>query len=78
MLRWCITELSASKVFNFLVLIVEEEGLNLLKLFCTAEMTQERGAQGDVHDFHANYFKSGQHGHTHVSRFKDDKGVQEF
>ena len=37
-------------------------------------MTQEHGAQGHVHDFHANYFKSVQHGHAHISRFRDYKG----
>ena len=45
------------------------------KPFGTAEMRQERGGRGShqAHDRHADYVKSGQYGHAHVSTFRDDE-----
>ena len=53
---------------------IEEEGLNLPESFRTAR--QERGGLGShqAHEGHVDYVKSGQHGHAHISRFRDDEG----
>ena len=57
---------------------IEEEGLNLPESFRTArqETRQERGGLGShqAHKGHVDYVKSGQHGHAHISRFRDDEG----
>ena len=57
---------------------IEEEGLDLPKPFGTAETKQEHGGRGShqahVHDCHVDYFKSGQHGHAHVNRFRGEEG----
>ena len=53
-----------------------EEGLNLPKPFGTTETRQERGSgqvSHQAHDRLVDYFKSGQHGHARVSRFRDDE-----
>ena len=70
--------ISYTKMSSILLGQMEEEGLNLPKSFRTArqETRQERGGLGShqAHEGHVDYVKSGQHGHVHVSRFRDDEG----
>ena len=67
--------ISYTKMSSILLDQIEEEGLNSFRT-ARQETRQEHGCLGphQAHEGHVDYVKSGQHGHAHVSRFRDDEG----